>query len=110
MSDVPDTSQVSLFSLGDLVKNYQRKPKNKYISQEFQNYGYALAMELDDESHKSLYIKMAKQIDRGILEAARGFVKDANAKSKAKLFMWKVQELKLKRKQRIEKNTPTLLD
>lgn len=92
-----DQQQASLFALSDLVKNYQQKPKNKYVSREFQGYGYFLSVELEDEAHKSLYIKMAKEIDRGILEAARGFVKDAQAKSKARLFMWKVKELQKKR-------------
>ena len=91
----PEPPQSSLFSLGDLVKGYQQKPKNKYISQEFQEYGYALAMELDDEKHKSLYIKMAKNYDRWLLESARSFIKDAQAKSKAKLFMWKVKDLQV---------------
>ena len=50
-------------------------------------------MELDDLAHKSLYIKMAKNKKRAILEQALSFVKDANAKSKAKLFMWKLKQL-----------------
>ena len=32
--------------------------------------------------------------DRKVLESARTFVLDANANSKARLFMWKVKELK----------------
>lgn len=93
-----DKNQSTLFTLSDLVKNYQQKPKNKYVSREYQGYGYFLSVELEDPTHKSLYIKMAKEIDRGILEAARSFVKDAQAKSKARLFMWKVKELQQKRK------------
>lgn len=86
--------QLGFDSLQNYLDSYQVKPVNKYISQEFQDYGLLLATELGDEKHKSLYIKMAKQIDRGILERARSFVKDANARSQAKLFMWKVKELR----------------
>ena len=69
--------------------------EDKYISREFQQYGYDLAEELNDLAHKSLYIKMAKETPRGILERARGFVKDAaTARSRARLFMWKVKQLK----------------
>ena len=68
--------------------------KDKYISQEFQKYGYDLAMELGDPEHKSLYIKLSKDIPRPILEKARYFVKDANARSKGRLFMWKLKELR----------------
>lgn len=67
--------------------------KDRYISREFQKYGYDLAVELKDLPHKALYIKLAKEVPRAILEKARCFVKDANARSKARLFMWKLKEL-----------------
>lgn len=99
MSATSSNDEQTLFSgLGQLLKDYQQKPVNKYVSQEFQDYGYRLAMELDDEAHKSLYIKMAKTVDRGILESARSFVIDSQAKSKAKLFMWKVKQLRAAKK------------
>jgi hypothetical protein len=69
--------------------------EDKYISREFQQYGYDLAEELGDMSHKALYIKLAKTTPRSLLENARSFVKDANnAKSKGRLFMWKLKQLK----------------
>ena len=71
----------------------------KYISREFQDYGYRLAEELHDLKHKALYFKLAKETPRALLEEARNFVKDAyQVKSKAKLFMWKLGELKKKEK------------
>lgn len=67
----------------------------KYISREFQDYGYRLAEELGDLEHKALYIKLAKTLPRKILEQARNFVKDAiGARNKARLFMWKLKELR----------------
>ena len=80
-------------SLGDILKRFDPL-KDKYISKEFQKYGYDLAMELGDPEHKALYIKMAKEVPRPILEKARYFVKDAKARSRGRLFMWKVKELK----------------
>ena len=68
--------------------------KNKYVSREYQDWGYRLAMELSDEKHKALYIKLAKETDRAILEKCRSFVIDSNAKNKGALFMWKLKELK----------------
>jgi hypothetical protein len=91
---VPTTRGGSASSVGSLLKNYQPKPKNKYVSREFQDYGYRLAMELDDHAHASLYIRLAKTVNRGLLETARRFVIDSQAKSKAKLFMWKLKELR----------------
>lgn len=81
--------------LGDILAKYQPSDRAKYISQEFQDYGYRLAVDLNDMDHKSLYIRMAKTVPRQILEAARAFAVDAeHAKSKGRLFMWKVSELK----------------
>lgn len=91
-------------SLFDLIKDKAMGDTNKYVSQEFQDFGYRLAVELDDVDHKSLYMRMAKTIDRKILEAARTFVIDSNARSKARLFMWKVRTLKDDAKKK--KNNP----
>lgn len=74
-----------------------------HITQEFQDYGYRLAVELDDMAHKSLYMRMAKTVDRKLLESARTFVLDANANSKGRLFMWKIKELKKSMKEKKEK-------
>jgi hypothetical protein len=89
-----NNSQKGFSALGDILDEYEQK-EDKYISREFQQYGYELAEELEDLKHKSLYIKLAKETPRGLLEAARSFVKDAeNVKSKGRLFMWKLGELK----------------
>jgi len=83
------------FSLiGDVLKGFKIN-EDKYISHEFQKYGYELAKDLGDLKNKSLYIKFAKETPRGLLEGAKNFVKDAaNVKSKPRLFMWKLQQLK----------------
>jgi hypothetical protein len=81
--------------LGDILAKYAPKDDGKYISQEFQDFGYRLAVDLNDLPHKALYIKLAKTVPRAVLEQARAFAVDAHhAKSKGKLFMWKVSELK----------------
>lgn len=73
--------------------------RDKYFSKEFQAYGYYLAKELNDLSHKALYIKYAKTMPRGILEEALSIVKNATkVKSKARLFMWKLKQLDGERK------------
>jgi len=80
--------------VGDLLQSFVND-EDKYISHEFQKYGYELASELGDLKNKSLYIKLAKDTPRELLETAKNFVKDAyNVKSKPRLFMWKLSELK----------------
>ncbi len=70
--------------------------RDKYLSREFQKYGIYLAERLGDMKHKALYIKLAKDLPRELLSEALSFVLDANAKSKARLFMWKISQLKAK--------------
>lgn len=92
-------SKSSFTSLKTLFESYQPQEKGKYISQEFQDYGYRLACDFNDLAHKSLYIKLAKKEARELLEQARAFVVDADrAKSKGKLFMWKLAQLKKAKK------------
>lgn len=80
--------------VGDILKKFD-KEEDKFISHEFQKYGYDLAEELGDLKNKSLYIKLAKTVPRGFLETARNFIKDAyQVKSKPRLFMWKLAQLR----------------
>jgi len=85
-------------SLGNILKT-KVVDKNKYISREFQDYGYHLAEALGDLAHKSLYIKLAKTHGRKILEQALRFCIDSNANSKGALFMWKMKQLTSNTKQ-----------
>ncbi len=82
----------TLFKMSDTIKKRQ-----KYIKNEFQAYGLQLAEELKDWKNRSLYIRLAKNTDRKILETARYFVKDhlpSQVRTPSKLFMWKLKELK----------------
>lgn len=76
------------------ISNYKISDEDKYLSREFQKYGIYLADELGDPSHKTLYIKLAKEVPRPILDSALSFVLDSKARSKARLFMWKVKQLR----------------
>jgi hypothetical protein len=88
-------AKVTFKSIGDVLSKYKVDDTDKYVSREFQKYAYDLAVELNDLPHKSLYMRIAKDTPRGLLETARSFVKDAqNARSKGRLFMWKLKQLK----------------
>lgn len=79
--------------IGDILKRFN-PIEDKYISREFQAYGIYLSEALGDFKHKGLYIRLAKTVPRAILEKTLSFVKDANATSRPKLFMWKMGKLK----------------
>lgn len=70
-----------------------KRPKN--LSTEFQEYGVYLADSLRDPKHYALYIKYAKEYPRNLLEEALSFTKGyLSAKSKAKVFMWRLKQLR----------------
>ncbi len=86
-----------------LTEKARNNPKARYNRHEYQAYGNMLAEELKDEEHRSLYIKFAKTVNRGLLDAARDFIKGTGklkSGSKARLFMWKLKELRLKQKEK----------
>ena len=79
-------------SVKDILKKFNPL-EDKYISREFQAYGYYLAEMLNDLKHRSIYMKLAKTMPRAILDKALSYVRDANVKRKGALFMWKLKQL-----------------
>lgn len=96
-------------SLGQVLDKYEpEKDKQRRISREWQDYAYRLALELGDTEHTSLYMRMCKNSPRYILEEALIFVKGASkVRSKAKLFMWKVKQIR-EEKEKKEKEESSL--
>jgi len=105
------TRRVDIFKMENLKeiieKKKAKKPTPVYIHYEFQDYGVYLSEVLHDPKHKALYIKMAKEKPRGLLEEAKGFAKDYTTKSvnRGKLFMWKLKELTAEQKAKKEKTS-----
>jgi hypothetical protein len=97
---------MSQSSIKSLLQNYEVSETGKYVSQEFQDYAYRLAMDLSTEEDRQtigMCMRLVKTKPRALLERAQNFVKDANAKKKVALFLWKLKELEKERK---EKNPP----
>ena len=99
---------MDLKKLSDLLGELDLDKRRRYISKEFQAYGLMLAGELDDWDNRSLYIRLAKTTPRERLEKARYFIKDQDKrkiKSRVKLFMWKLGEIKKEENSRKKKPT-----
>jgi hypothetical protein len=85
----------SMKSIQQVLEGFKLEDKGGRITREFQDYGYRLACELGEEKKKAMYIKLAKTVDRQILERARTFVLDAQkVNNRGRLFMWAVGKLK----------------
>lgn len=86
-------------SVKDIISARARVKTAKNIAYEFQDFGVRLAHSLGDMRRKSFYIKLSKEVDRSILERARDYALGYyKAKSKAKVFMWMLKELRGKQK------------
>ncbi len=79
--------------VSQILKNFD-PTQDKYISREFQTFGIYLTEQLEDYKHKSLYMKLAKENHRSVLEKALSFAVDSGARNKGALFMWKLKQLK----------------
>lgn len=86
--------------LSSLIGEKYNKNRPKNLSQEFQIYGVYLCESLGDDNYP-LYMRLAKRTDRALLEEALSFVKGyAAAKSKPKVFLWKLKLLKEEKKEK----------
>jgi len=81
-------------SLKDILAKIQDNDVGKYVKHEWQLYGYRLARGLEDPDRISFYMRLAKIENREMLQRAWDFVKESNAKSKSRLFLWKLTLLK----------------
>lgn len=87
---------LSIKEILDKSKFVERVVEGKsHITEEFQDFGFRLALKLDDLEHKALYIKFAKVLPRGILEEVMEFTLDYPLKTgkRARVFMWKLKEI-----------------
>lgn len=81
--------------IGQIIEEIKNPNRPKNLSREFQVYGVYMAEELDDTAHYSLYIKLAKDYPRAMLDEALTYTKGyTKAKSKGRVFMWRLQQLK----------------
>lgn len=83
--------------ISDVLRTFN-PVEDKYISREFQSFGMYLTEKLQDVKRKSLYMRLAKTLPRPVLEQALKFVVDSNARNKGALFMWKLKELGIMKK------------
>lgn len=82
-------------SMTSILDKYELdESKQKRISREWQDYAYRLAVALDDTAHTAIYMRIVKNTPRDLVEKAKSFVMDAGARSKGKMFMWKLKQLK----------------
>jgi len=82
-----------IFDKNDMVDRIMVSKKN--ITEEFQDFGYRVALKLNDLPHTALYIKLAKELPRGLFDEILGFSLDYPITSgkRAKIFMWRLNKI-----------------
>jgi len=108
-----DENRKKINSIKDLLTNLDLDKRRKYLKEEYQAFGLQLAREMEEWDKRAMYIRLAKQTDRKLLEKARLFVKDqtkGTIKTPGRLFLWKLKQLKdeadlLKRQNEDKKQT-----
>lgn len=89
----------------DILNSYDflqaREKAQRYVKHEFQDYAIRLASDLGDLPHKAIYLRLAKTVNRSLLEQAAvfalGYFKELN---KGKVFMWKLAQLRAETQQK----------
>lgn len=76
----------------------------RQAAHEFQAFAYKLAHDLNDLDNLRMYMRLAKTIDRSIMERAFSFAVDSRSDNRAKVFMWKLGDLRKYLKRKAEMN------
>lgn len=98
----------TLLTLKDIAISYDHtKPTNhkgksyRGTAHEFQDYAYRLASDLRDLENLQIYMRLAKNVPRYLLETSYQYVADSNVENKGRLFLWKLKQLKQKVEQEL---------
>ena len=77
------------------LKKLEERAKKSHVYRRYQLIGLELSQILDDEKHKSLYIKLAKEVsgDR-LMRLAKDVADRANVKNKGAYFMFLLKDQK----------------
>lgn len=76
----------------DYFKELQKRAKKSRVNYDYQLKGLIIADLLNDRKHKSLYIKLAKEIGGDkILPIAKEISLNQNIDNKGAYFMWKIK-------------------
>ncbi|MEK7548906.1 MAG: hypothetical protein AAB496_00210 [Patescibacteria group bacterium] len=73
---------------GDYLKTLRERAKTSHVYKKYQFTGLLIAQLLNDEKHKSLYIKLAKEHDQNhLLSIAKDVAERKNIENKGGYFM-----------------------
>lgn len=92
-------------NLNEYVNQLKKRKKKSKIYQKHQLSGLIIANLLKDQKHKTLYIKLAKEINNEkLIELAKSIIENQKIKNPAAYFMWKIKQEGLIKKNKNSKS------
>lgn len=66
----------------------------RHPSHEFQAYAYRLAHDLNDLGNLKIYMRLAKNVERSLMEQAYSFAVDSRFENRGPIFLWKLKQIR----------------
>ncbi len=66
----------------------------RHPSHEFQAYAYRLAHDLNDLGNLKIYMRLAKSVERSLMEQAYSFAVDSRFENRGPIFLWKLKQIR----------------
>lgn len=88
---------MAILTAKELLASYNvldTEKSQKHAHHEFQAFAYRLAHDLRDMENLKIYMRLARNVERSLMERAYSYALDANTDNKGKVFFWKVKELR----------------
>ncbi len=85
------------------IEDVKASKGRRHASKEFQAFAYKLSKDLNDPDHLGIYMKLAKNIDRSVMERAYSYAIDSTSEFKGRVFLWKLKQLREENKKAIDK-------
>jgi len=82
----------------------QSNTSSKHAKHEFQAYAYRLAYDLNDLVNLKMYLRLAKTIERPLLEEAYAYAIDSALENKSRIFLWKLKQVRSEFKKKLTTN------
>lgn len=85
------SAQHILTSINILDPHAKMPDVKRHPANEFQAYAFKLATDLNDLQNVHIYMRLAKNVERSLMERAYSFVSDSTTDQKGRLFLWKLK-------------------
>lgn len=89
----------AIINIKDYLNELKKRQKRSRVYKKFQLDGLVIAELLSDPKHKSLYIKLAKEIGgEKLMPIAKEIAENKKIKNRGAYFMWELQRKKIIKK------------